>query len=147
MGLSRQEYQSGLLCPPPGDLPDPGIEPTSFTSQALAGRFLTPSTAWEAPDKPSLCCKHQLSVWLSGPQAQEPWHGYPNTRLNKLPVFNYNLTLITQVSCLLLCFPNHFSFCFPKTPWIWRDKGQSILRFRPPHVSNVTSNNLFISST
>ena len=27
MGFPRQEYQSGLLCPPPGDLPDPGIKP------------------------------------------------------------------------------------------------------------------------
>ena len=36
-GLSRQEYWSGLPCPPPGDLPDPGIEPTSFMSPALAG--------------------------------------------------------------------------------------------------------------
>ena len=29
MGFSRQEYWSGLPCPPPGDLPDPGIKPTS----------------------------------------------------------------------------------------------------------------------
>ena len=29
MGFSRQEYWSGLLCPPPGDLPNPGIEPAS----------------------------------------------------------------------------------------------------------------------
>ena len=28
MGVSRQEYWSGLPCSPPGDLPDPGIEPT-----------------------------------------------------------------------------------------------------------------------
>ena len=34
MGFSRQEYWSGFLCPPPGDLPDPGIEPTSPASQA-----------------------------------------------------------------------------------------------------------------
>ena len=27
MGFSRQEYWSGLSCPPPGDLPDPGIKP------------------------------------------------------------------------------------------------------------------------
>ena len=27
MGFSRQEYQSGLTCPPPEELPDPGIEP------------------------------------------------------------------------------------------------------------------------
>ena len=31
-GFFRQEYQSGLLCPPPGDLPDLGIEPTSLVS-------------------------------------------------------------------------------------------------------------------
>ena len=29
MGCSRQEYWDGLPCPPPGDLPDPGIEPAS----------------------------------------------------------------------------------------------------------------------
>ena len=29
MGFSRQEYWNGLLCPPPGDLPNPGNEPTS----------------------------------------------------------------------------------------------------------------------
>ena len=30
-----------MSCPPPGDLPDPGIEPTALTSPALAGRFFT----------------------------------------------------------------------------------------------------------
>ena len=35
MGLSRQESWSGLPCPPPGDLPDPGIEPLSPASPAL----------------------------------------------------------------------------------------------------------------
>ena len=34
MGFSRQEYGSRLLCPPPGDLPDPGIEPRSPASSA-----------------------------------------------------------------------------------------------------------------
>ena len=34
MGLSRQEYWSGLPCPPPGGLPDPGIE---LESPTLAG--------------------------------------------------------------------------------------------------------------
>ena len=40
MGFSRQEYWSELPCPPPGDLPDPGIEPTSVVP-ALAGRVFT----------------------------------------------------------------------------------------------------------
>ena len=48
MGFSRQEYWSGLPCPPPGDLPDPGIEPMSLTSLTLAGRVFTTGTTWEA---------------------------------------------------------------------------------------------------
>ena len=39
MGFSRQEYQSGLPCPPPGVLPDPGIEPASLMSPARAGEL------------------------------------------------------------------------------------------------------------
>ena len=38
MGFPRQEYWSGLPCPSPGDLPDPGMEPMS---SVLAGRFFT----------------------------------------------------------------------------------------------------------
>ena len=45
--FSRQEYWSGLPCPPPGDLPDPGIEPTSLMSPALAGRFFTTRITWK----------------------------------------------------------------------------------------------------
>ena len=39
MGFSRQEYWSGLPCPPPGDLPKLGIKPVSLLSPALADRF------------------------------------------------------------------------------------------------------------
>ena len=49
MGFSRQEYWSGLPCPPPGDLPDPGLEPTSPPSPALAGRLFTTSATWQVP--------------------------------------------------------------------------------------------------
>ena len=48
MGFPRQEYWSGLPFLPPGDLPDPGIEPESLTSSALAGGFFTTSTTWAA---------------------------------------------------------------------------------------------------
>ena len=49
MGFSRERYLSGLPCPSPGGLPDPGIEPVSLMSPALAGRFFTTSATWEAP--------------------------------------------------------------------------------------------------
>ena len=49
MELSRQEYWGGLPFPTPGDLPNPGIEPTSPASPALAGRFFLYHCAiWEA---------------------------------------------------------------------------------------------------
>ena len=48
VGFSRQEYWSGLPCPPPGHLPDPGIRPTSLLSPALAGEFFTTGTTWES---------------------------------------------------------------------------------------------------
>ena len=45
IGYSRQEYWSELPCPPPGDLPGPGIKPTT---PALAGGLFTTSATWEA---------------------------------------------------------------------------------------------------
>ena len=49
MGYSRQEYWSGLPCPPPGNLPNPGVKPVSLGSSALAGGFLASSATWEVP--------------------------------------------------------------------------------------------------
>ena len=48
MGFPRQEYWSGLPCPPPGDLHDPGIEPVSLPAPALAGGFFITRVTWEA---------------------------------------------------------------------------------------------------
>ena len=47
VGFSRPEYWSGLPCPPPMDLPNPGMESLYLISPALAGRLFTTSTAWE----------------------------------------------------------------------------------------------------
>ena len=48
MGFSRQEYWSALPCPPPGDLPNPGIEVSGcLVSPALADGVFTTSITWE----------------------------------------------------------------------------------------------------
>ena len=47
-GIFRQEYWTGLPFPAPEDLPNPGTEPTSLRSPALAGWFFTSNTTWEA---------------------------------------------------------------------------------------------------
>jgi len=41
VGFSKKKYWSGLPFPPPGNLPQPGIEPFSHAFPALAGKFLT----------------------------------------------------------------------------------------------------------
>ena len=52
MGFSWQEYWSGLPFPPPGDLPDPGIDPVSPVAPALAGRLFTTELLGKAPEIP-----------------------------------------------------------------------------------------------
>ena len=47
MGFAKQEDWSGLPCPSPGDLPNPGIEPSSLVSPALADQFFTTITTWK----------------------------------------------------------------------------------------------------
>ena len=48
MGFSRHEYWSGLPCPPPGDLPDPGIEPASPVAPVVQADSL-PLSHWGSP--------------------------------------------------------------------------------------------------
>ena len=63
MGVSRQEYWSGLPFPSPGGLPDLGIE---LASPALAGRFLTSSTTWEAQGESFLIYKWKgWDLWFN----------------------------------------------------------------------------------
>ena len=74
MGFFRQEYWnglpeywSGLLCPPPEDLPNPGMEPMSLMSPALV-RFFTTSATWEA--LLTLSGTYNSSVQVSGPSGK-----------------------------------------------------------------------------
>ena len=53
VGFPKQEYWSGSSFPPPGDLSDPGIEPASLASPALAGGFFITSATWEDQEEPA----------------------------------------------------------------------------------------------
>ena len=76
---------SRLPCPPPGDLPNPGIELGSLIMSAvLAGGFFTTSTTWEA-----LLCTRFTTVWVSGlvtpPECQcRLRHYFPGSLLKSL---------------------------------------------------------------
>ena len=72
MAFSRQEYWSGLPCPPPGDLPQPGIEPEPLMSPALADEFFTTSITWEALMQSERCPRHPRKN-RKGAQEKELW--------------------------------------------------------------------------
>ena len=82
--LPRQEYWSGLPFPPPGDRPNPGIEPTAPETPALAGRFFTT----EPPGKPYLKIQMGKQMgsramgWRSSQQVG--YRGTPNTGFSTL---------------------------------------------------------------
>ena len=69
MGFSRWEYWTGLPCPPPGDLLDPRVEPTSAFISYIAGIFFIHRATWEgllinyAPIKQKLYLKNKVSPW------------------------------------------------------------------------------------
>ena len=103
MRFSRQQYWSGLPCPPPGDLPHPGIEPVSpaggfFTIWARGG---SPYGTWEDVNKCPLFFHKIYS------RQQEPWvfKRYLSCKEMKLQSFPY----------LALIFTINFSFhCITK---------------------------------
>ena len=64
MEFSRQAYWSGLLFPPPGDLPNPGMKPTFFASPALQRSSL----ALAPPGKP-----YEIDPWC-----QKRWRRLPS---------------------------------------------------------------------
>ena len=98
MGFSRQEYLSGLLCPLPGDIPDPGIKLTSLTSLALVGGFFTTESPW----------KSLSEVYFNSVQSQScltvtPWTAARQASLS-----------ITHSRTLLKLMPsNHLILCRP----------------------------------
>ena len=57
-GILQAKYWSGLPCPPPGDLPDSGIESTSPVSPALQGNSLPT----EPPGKPGKLDSHMEKI-------------------------------------------------------------------------------------
>ena len=75
MGFSKQEYWNGLPCPYPGDLPDPGIKPTSLCLlHWQAGSLpLAPSGKPFGRLHTGKCLRGSLSTLDSGGECREPF--------------------------------------------------------------------------
>ena len=72
LGFSRQEYWSGLPCPPLRDLPNPGIKLVSLMSPPLTARFFTTSATWKPREVPKTL--EMLFFLNSGLNTHPPLH-------------------------------------------------------------------------
>ena len=97
MGFSRQEYWSGWPCPPPEDLPDPGMEPVSLMSPSLAERFFTTRAIWEVPAKLWECCYERREKTNVG-GSQQPL-SQPIIRINVVNLLNLNAKSDPSCNC------------------------------------------------
>ena len=94
-GFSRQEHWSGRPCPPPGDLPDPGIEPTSpvfqvYTEQKGSGRPLRP-LFWNPIAGTSLVVQWlRICLPMKGTWVRFPFQGDPTYCRTARPVHHNN---------------------------------------------------------
>ena len=99
MGFPRQEYWSRLPCPPPGDLPDPGIKSVSPMSPALEGRLFTTEPL-----------KKPRALWLLSKLGSfEKWP-------LSCPIF-FPLTVISKEGCL--SSRTDSSSKSPTRDWTW----------------------------
>ena len=95
MGFPRQEYWSGVPCPPPGDLSDPGSEPGS---PPLPGGFFTTSATWEAPLQPTHVLEEELlwrrvsRTYLQSPPSSPPFWALQNLVLGRTHWWRGNIT-------------------------------------------------------
>ena len=94
-GFSRQEYWSGLPSTPPGDLPDPGIEPVFFMSPAWASRFFTTSATWDS----LLLPRYAVLLYFQALTVPSPPNAFPC--LTNLYSFSISFSLWWFILCQL----------------------------------------------
>ena len=115
-GFSRQEHWRGLPCPPPGDLPDPGIKPSPLKTPALAGGLFTTSATREA-----------LSAVETWPLSASSWDSNPSWPSSKACSSARHLEEEDKQSRTKLHIP----------PALWAEPVSSALSFperKDPHV-------------
>ena len=132
IGLSWQEYWSGLPCPSSRNLPDPGIKPVSLPSPALAGRFFTTSATRPGSNPSLLQWKHRVLITgLSGKSQEEilisNYHNptNPHYKLKKVRRREVKLPApdcswwMTKFGFKSVWFPHLCSCPFTKTVLVW----------------------------
>ena len=117
MGFSSKESWNGWTLPPPGDLPDPGIKPSSLTTPALEGGFFITSAIslnllikqWEP-----WFAEEQTERWSNSIKGQAGWRRSPESTPECVPV-------LTPPPCLRLLavgLDRCSFYSVEPTPWL-----------------------------
>ena len=88
-GILQARILEWAALPPPGDPPDPGMEPASPASPALAGRLFTPSAAWDPAHFPAWRSHFSASV-REGDSSEEAIKACHQTVSLRLPALSLN---------------------------------------------------------
>ena len=147
--FSRQEYWNGLPFPSQGDLPDPGMEPTSLASPALAGGFITTGpiwvqifvTAWTAAHQASLSFTLSLSLLkLVSIESVVPYsHLILCLLLLLLPSVFPRIRIFSHESTLRMRWPKYWSFSFSISP---SNEYSGLISFRSDCLTSLLSKGL-----
>ena len=103
--FSRRDYWSGLPCPPPGALSDPGIEPPSLMSPELAVRFFITHATWDAP----FFLFSSVQSLSHGQLFVSPWTAACQASLS----ITNSQSLLKLMSIKLVMPSNHLILCHP----------------------------------
>ena len=125
VGFSKQDYWNGLLCPPPGDLPNPGMELASLTSFALAGRFFTTNATWETLSVQVRACKMVRTMPKTpaefsdfGPSCAKNWQwSWVEGELFSLPIYLCMQQVAWNNPCYKTWVPGKESMFHPIAKW------------------------------
>ena len=119
VGFSRQEYWSGLPCPPPGNLPNPGIELRSPVLQAVQSLSCVQiiATPWTC-SMPGFPVHHQLPrlIQTQVQQVVMPSNHLILCRPLLLPSVFPSIRIFSNESVLCIRWPKYWSFSFSTSP-------------------------------
>ena len=118
--ILRQEYWSGLPCPSPGNLVNPGMKPLSLTSPVLAGRFFTTRVTWEALLKVWTLEKYWVLIQILNHQ--------PNFYLYPIRILYIHVTFLSQIQFIRV---TNQEVCISSSFYRWENRSSEKCSYLP----------------
>ena len=118
-GILQQEYWSGFPCPPPGDLPNSGMEPGSLMSPAIADRFFTTNATWKALTLPYSELILNLKNYLRIIHKSTSWFRFKVFVSRQGSSIYSEWCILNQFKLSVYWLHSHFCFCCHLKIWLY----------------------------